>query len=130
MECCCDTGKQIFGCNHPLYALAHAAWLHNRCRVSFGQTAFERATGRCYTGRLAQLGERVFGFIRQERKGDPKGLPAIWLGKTLSNDVHCLLMKVLFSFQDPFEESEITEIFNFRCLATSRSVHGSMVWLR
>ena len=92
VESCCDTGKQIFGCNHPLYAwaLAHAAWLHNRFRVSFGQTAFERATGRCYTGRVAQFGERVFGFIRQERKGDPKWLPALWLGKTLSNDVHLL----------------------------------------
>ena len=92
VESCCDTGKQIFGCNHPLYAwaLAHAAWLHNRFRVSFGQTAFERATGRCYTRRVAQFGERVFGFIRQERKGDPKWLPALWLGKTLSNDVHLL----------------------------------------
>ena len=58
--------------------------------LAFGQTAFERATGRCYTGRLAQFGERVFGFIRQERKGDPKWLPALRLGKTLSNDVHLL----------------------------------------
>ena len=92
VESCCSTGKQIFGFNHPLYvwALAHASWLLNRFRVSFGQTAFERATGRCYTGRIAQFGERVFGFIRQERKGDPTWFPAIWLGKTLSNDVHLL----------------------------------------
>ena len=92
LESCCNTGKQIFSCTHPLFswALAHAAWIHNRFRVSFGQTAFERATGRCYNGRLAQFGERVFGFIRQDRKGDPKWLPAIWLGKTLSNDVHLL----------------------------------------
>ena len=32
----------------------------------------------------------MFGFIRQERKGDPKWLPALWLGKTLSNDAHLL----------------------------------------
>ena len=92
LEHCCDTGKQVFSCAHPIFAwaIAHSAWIHNHFRVSFGQTAFERATGRCYSGRLAQFGERVFGFIRQERKGDPKWLPAVWLGKTLSNDVHLL----------------------------------------
>ena len=36
------------------------------------------------------MGERDFGFIRQERKGDPKWLPALRLGKTFSNDVHLL----------------------------------------
>ena len=33
---------------------------------------------------------RVQTLIRQERKGDPKWLPAIWLGKALSNDVNLL----------------------------------------
>ena len=30
------------------------------------------------------------GYLRQEKKGDPKWLPASWLGKTLSNDCHVL----------------------------------------
>ena len=82
------------------WALAHAAWLHSRFRVSSVQTAFECATGRCYSGRIAQFGERVFGFIRQERKGDPKWLPAIWLGKAFSNDVHLLAHEgVIFRFK-------------------------------
>ena len=28
-------------------AIAHSAWIHNHYRISFGQTAFERASGRC-----------------------------------------------------------------------------------
>ena len=69
-------------------AFVHAAWIHNRFRVSQGQTAYERATGRSYSGRVAQYGERVMAFIKQEKKADPKWLPAIWLGKAVSNDAH------------------------------------------
>ena len=32
-------------------------------------------------------------YLRQEKKADPKWLPAIWLGKTLSNDCHVLCEK-------------------------------------
>ena len=32
----------------------------------------------------------VMGYFRQEKKGGPKRLPAIWLGKTFSNDCHGL----------------------------------------
>ena len=49
--------------------------------------------GRVYSGRLAQFGERVMAYLRQEKKADPKWLPAIWLGKTLSNDCHVLCDK-------------------------------------
>ena len=42
----------------------------------------KRSCGRVYSGRLAQFG--------QGKKGDPKRLPAIWLGKTLSDDRHAL----------------------------------------
>ena len=46
-------GKVIFGCLHPIFAWAiiHAAWLHNRFVVSGGQTAYERANDRCYSGK-------------------------------------------------------------------------------
>ena len=90
LESCCKATKQIFSCCHPVYgwALVHAAWIHNRFRVSQGQTAYERATGRSYSGRVAQYGERVMAFVKQEKKADPKWLPAIWLGKAVSNDTH------------------------------------------
>ena len=92
LESCCGADRQVFGCDHPIYswALVHSAWLHNRFKVSQGQTPYERACGRVYSGRLAQFGERVMAYLRQEKKADPKWLPAIWLGKTLSNDCHVL----------------------------------------
>ena len=92
LESCCEAGKQLFSRAHPIFhwALAHSAWLHNRYKVSLGQTPYERATGRSYSGKIAQFGERVMGFIRQERKSDPKWLPAIWLGKAVNNDAHIL----------------------------------------
>ena len=61
--------------------------------MSQGQTPYERACGRVYSGRLAQFGERVMAYLRHEKKADPKWLPAIWLGKTLSNDCHVLCEK-------------------------------------
>ena len=92
LESCCGADRQVFGCDHPIYswALVHSAWLRNRFKVSQGQTAYERSCGRVYSGRLAQFGERVMAYLRQEKKADPKWLPAIWLGKTLSNDCHVL----------------------------------------
>ena len=92
LESCCEAGKQLFSCAHPIFhwALAHSAWIHNRYKVSMGQTPYERATGRSYSGKIAQFGERVMGFIKQERKSDPKWLPAIWLGRAVNNDAHIL----------------------------------------
>ena len=63
LESCCGADRQVFAC------------------------------GRVYSGRLAQFGERVMAYLRQEKKADPKWLPAIWLGKTLSNDCHVLCDK-------------------------------------
>ena len=58
---------------HLLYrALVHSAWLRNRFKVSQGQTPYERSCGRVYSGRLAQFGERVMAYLRQEKKADPK----------------------------------------------------------
>ena len=96
VEGCCGTGKQIFGCNHPVYSLAlpHAAWLRNRFRVSCGQTAFERATGRCYSGRIAQFGEHVFGlFVRNERVV-LSGFQLFGWVKRSAMMLTCLLMRV------------------------------------
>ena len=84
MACCCDTGKQIFGCNHPLYASAHAAWLRNRCRVSFGQTAHSSVQQVDVTlvdllslvnvfldsfgsGRVIRRGFQLFGWVRHKQ---------------------------------------------------------------
>ena len=96
----CGSDKQIFGCLHPVYswALAHGAWIHNRYRLAGGQTAYERATGRVYTGRLAQFGEKVLGYIKLAKKGDPRWLAGIWLGKSHSGDCHILVHEgVLFT---------------------------------
>ena len=76
------------------WALALAAWLRNRFRVSFGQAAFKRATGRCYTEGIAHFGGRVFGFICQERKGDPPWLQLFGLVKHSAMMFTYLLMKV------------------------------------
>ena len=75
----CGSNKQICGCLHPVYfwALAHGTWIRNRYRLAGGQTAYERATGRVYTGRLAQFGERVLGYIKLAKKGGPLTL-ACW----------------------------------------------------
>ena len=85
LESSCGMDRQVFGCDHRIYAWAfvHSAWLHNRFRVSQGEAAYERFCGRVYSGRLAQFGERVMRYLHQEKKSDPKWLPAIWLGKTL-----------------------------------------------
>ena len=45
---------------------------------------------RLYTGRLALFGERVLGFLKLSTKGSPTWTRGIWLGKTVSNDVHII----------------------------------------
>ena len=91
----CNLNQQVFGAMHPLYswAVSHAAWVHNRFKVVSGQTAFEKTSGRMYTGKLCQFGERALSFLRPSRKGDPKWIPGIWLGKTVSNDGHIVACK-------------------------------------
>ena len=85
-ECC--EGRTIFGCNHPVYAWAvlRACWIHNRFSVTNGSTPFELCSGRMYTAKLAQYGERVLGFLKTDLKGKPQGRPGIWLGETTQND--------------------------------------------
>ena len=89
-ECC--EGRVIFGCNHPVYAWAvlHACWIHNRFSITNGSTPFELCSGRMYTGKLAQYGERVLGFLKMELKGKPQWRAGVWIGKTTQNDTHIL----------------------------------------
>lgn len=83
-------GQIIFGANHPVYAwaLIHSAFLHNRFCVNYGQTAYERATDRQYTGRICCFGEVVYGFLKSSAKAAPQWCKGVWLTKTLQNDVH------------------------------------------
>ena len=89
-ECC--EGRTIFGCNRPVYAWAvlHACWIHNRFSVTNGSTPLELCSGRVYTGKLAQYGERVLGFLKKDLKGKPQWRPRIWLGKTTQNDTRII----------------------------------------
>ena len=92
LEKSCKCNKVTFGAMHPIYgwALAHAAFLHNRFRVSDGQTAYERAYDRMYTGKLVTFGACVLGYLKTEFKGRAKWLKGIWLGKAHSSDGHII----------------------------------------
>ena len=83
--------KPIFGCLHPVYAwaLVHSAWLHNHFVVRREMTSYERGTGRFYSGKVAMLGETVFGFLKTELKV-PKWTKGIWLSKSMMNDCHVI----------------------------------------
>ena len=39
---------------------------------------------------MALFGERVLGFLKLSTKGSPTWTKGIWLGKTVSNDVHII----------------------------------------
>ena len=81
--------RVIFGCNHPLFcwSLIHAGWLRNRYVGHGGQTAYERAHDRYYSGKLAMFGEDILGYLAMD-KGGPRWRHGIWLGKVASGDMH------------------------------------------
>ena len=56
-----DQADAIFGINHPVWswALLHASWLRNRFHVEHGETAYERATGMTYGGKINVSSENV-----------------------------------------------------------------------
>ena len=87
----CGLGQTI-GCHHPLYhwALSHSSWLHNRFVIRKGSTAYELCANKMYTGRLALFVESVLVFLKRITKGSPQWTRGIWLGKTMSNDVHII----------------------------------------
>ena len=53
-------------------------------------TAYERACGRLYSGKIAMLGETVMGFLRTSLKGLPQWARGVWLSKAISNDPHII----------------------------------------
>ena len=72
------------------WALMHAAFVHNTFRVQGGTTPYEKCFGVQYHGRLARFGETVMCALstKHVRKGKPKFVKVIWLGKTLNGDLH------------------------------------------
>ena len=72
IEKMCGAGDQIiFSANHPVYqwSIVHASFLHNRFNVTQGETPYERASSREYTGRLCTFGEQVMGYLNPKVKG-------------------------------------------------------------
>ena len=64
------------------WALRHAAWLLTHFRRQNGSpTAYEMISGRKYTGKLANFGERVLARIPAPN-GVDRFQPAIWVGKS------------------------------------------------
>ena len=51
-------------------------------------TAYERSNDRAYSGKLAMFGECVLGYLRTDLKAAPRWQHGIWLGKTMSGDLH------------------------------------------
>ena len=72
------------------WAYIHASMLRNAFAVRAGTTPFERAFHMGYRGKLACFGEVVFFALNQShvRKGKPKFVKGVWLGKTLLNDMN------------------------------------------
>jgi hypothetical protein len=84
-------GKTLFSSMHPIYgwALMHAGWTHNRFVVNSGQTPYERAHDRCYSGKLCMFGEDVLGYLHVD-KGGARWQHGLWLGKIASGDMHII----------------------------------------
>ena len=82
--------RSVFKSLHPMtaWSLVHAALIRNRFVVQEGQTAFERAFGRIYHGKICAFGEVVLGFIKTTKKGAPSWRKGVLLTKSTNNDVH------------------------------------------
>ena len=87
-----DPGRVLFDTNHPMWqwAICHAAWIKSRFAVTQGSTAYERLTGCLYRGKVCKFGEAVMAYLKQSPKAAPKWQKAVWLGKTVANDVNIL----------------------------------------
>ena len=81
--------------SHCLFAWAfvHSAWLINRYRVIGNMTAYERATGASYGGRIAPFAEPVYCQVEAKQKGDKRWLLGILVGKSSSNDMYVIAGK-------------------------------------
>ena len=72
------------------WAFVHASMLHNAFAVRAGTTPYEKTFNMAYRGKLACFGEVVLFALNQNhvRKGKPKFVKGVWLGKTLTNDMN------------------------------------------
>ena len=85
------SGHEVSAINDLLgWALVHAAFVHNTFKVQGGTTPYEKCFGVQYHGRLARFGETVMCALATKhiKKGKPRFVKVIWLGKTLSGDLH------------------------------------------
>ena len=85
------SGHEVAAINDLLgWALVHAAFVHNTFKVQGGTTPYEKCFGVQYHGRLARFGETVMCALATKhiKKGKPRFVKVIWLGKTLSGDLH------------------------------------------
>ncbi|CAE7524932.1 unnamed protein product [Symbiodinium natans] len=82
----------LFDTDHPMWqwAICHAAWVKTRFSVTQGCTPYERLTGSVYRGKVCIFGEAVMAYLKQSPKAAPKWQRAVWLGKTVANDVNIL----------------------------------------
>ena len=71
------------------WAYVRASMVHNTFAVQAGTTAYERAFHVRYTGKLACFGETVYLALGSPhvRKGKPRFVKGLFLGKTLQNDM-------------------------------------------
>ena len=70
--------------------MRYLAFVHNTFKVQGGTTPYEKCFGVQYHGRLARFGETVMCALATKhiKKGKPRFVKVIWLGKTLSGDLH------------------------------------------
>ena len=65
--------RPVFKSLHPMTAwcLVHAAGVRNHFVFQEGQTTFERAFDRMYSGKICSFGEVVLGLAKTTKKGSP-----------------------------------------------------------
>ena len=58
--------------------------------MEHGETAYERATGMVYKGKICMFGERIMNYLKTTNTGKeaPRWVECVWLGKTMLNDVN------------------------------------------
>ena len=75
------------------WSFVHSAWLLNRYRVIGNMTAYERACGAKYSGRIAPFAEPVYCQLDVKQKGDKKWMLGILVGKSAINDMYIVAGK-------------------------------------
>ena len=114
------------------WAFVHAAWLMNRYAVRGGATPFEACTGRSYNGKLAEFGEPVLAYcyIQPGSKGGAKWLKAVFLTKSLTNDMfvvgHGNAIRLTRSIKGIYDDwhNELKVLFDFVVPAWMVEVRG------